>query len=92
MQNYWHWGQREFLRWGLTQRENSRWGFVLGVTQILCFALGVKQILAILDTNMLVSPTGNCGVGGSKPTPGPNVNGFASQWNIGLREVAVGEG
>ena len=22
---------------------------------------------------------------GSKPTPGPNANGFASQWNIGLR-------
>ena len=21
---------------------------------------------------------------GSKPTPGPNVNGFASQWNIGF--------
>ena len=24
---------------------------------------------------------------GSKPTPGPNANGFASQWNIGLRKV-----
>ena len=34
----------------------------LGVTQIL--ALGVTQILAFLDTNMLVSPTRNCGVGG----------------------------
>ena len=22
---------------------------------------------------------------GSKPMPGPNANGFASQWNIGLR-------
>ena len=22
---------------------------------------------------------------GSKPTPGPNANGFASQWNIGVR-------
>ena len=24
---------------------------------------------------------------GSKPTPGPNVNGLASQWNIGFRLV-----
>ena len=42
-------------------------------------------MLAFLDRNMLVSPKRNCGVGGSKPTPGPNSNGFASQWNIGLR-------
>ena len=47
-------------------------------------ALGVMQILAFLDTNMLLSPTRNCAVGGSKPTPGPNTNSFASQWNIGL--------
>ena len=39
-------------------------GFCVGVTQILCFALGVMQILAFLDTNMLVSPTRHCGVGG----------------------------
>ena len=32
--------------------------------------LGVTQILAFLDTNM--------------PMPGPNANGFASQWNIGF--------
>ena len=32
----------------------SHWGFPLGVTQILVF----------LDTNMLVSPKRNCGVGG----------------------------
>ena len=39
-------------------------GFCVGVTQILYFALGVTQILALFDTNMLVSPTRNCGVGG----------------------------
>ena len=32
--------------------------------QILAFALGVTQILAFLDTNMLVYPMQNCGVGG----------------------------
>ena len=37
---------------------------MLGVTQILGLALGVTQILAFLDTNMFVSPTQNCGVGG----------------------------
>ena len=38
-----------------------RWGFALGETQILGLASGV---LALLDTNMLVSPTRNSGVGG----------------------------
>ena len=40
------------------------WDFALGVTQILCFGFGVTQILAFLDTNMLVYPKENCGVGG----------------------------
>ena len=52
------------------------------VTQILGIAMGVTQILGFLVTNMLVSLTQNCGVRGSKAKPGPNVNGFASQWNI----------
>ena len=30
---------------------------------MLAFALEVTQILAFLDTNMLVSPTQNCGLG-----------------------------
>ena len=46
-------------------------------------ALGVTQILAFLDTNMLVYPMQNCGIGGL--TQGPNTNGFASQWNKGFR-------
>ena len=56
----------------------------LGVTQILGLALGETQILVFLDINMLVSPRQNCGGGGLKPTPGPNENGFASQWNVGF--------
>ena len=39
-------------------------GFCVGGNANLYFALGVRQILAFLDTNMLVSPTQNCGVGG----------------------------
>ena len=57
-----------------------RWGFALGVSQILKFALVVTQILAFLDTNRMVSPKQNCGIGGL----GPNANGFASQQNIGF--------
>ena len=40
------------------------WGLALGVMQILGLASGVMQIFALLDTNMLVSPTQNSGVGG----------------------------
>ena len=57
----------------------SRW-----VTQILGLVSGV---FAFFDTNMLVSfALGDAKVWrwGSKPTPVPNANGFASQWNIGL--------
>ena len=39
-------------------------GWRWGKTQILAFALGVTQIVVFLNTNMLVSPTRNCGVGG----------------------------
>ena len=56
-------------------------GMALGKTQILGLASGV---FVFSDTNMLVSPRLKCGVGGCKPTPGPDANGFASQWNIGL--------
>ena len=57
------------------------WWFALEVTQISCFALGITQILAFLDVGI-----GNAKLWrwGSKPTPGPNANGFALQWNIGL--------
>ena len=79
-------GQRENFVLGIQRNLysiGSRWGFALGVTQILYFALGVTQILAFLDTNMLVS-NGKLWRWGCKPTQGPNVNGFALQWNIGF--------
>ena len=41
-----------------------RLGFASGKTQILGLASGV---FAFLDTNMLVSPRGKCGVGGVSP-------------------------
>ena len=39
--------------------------------QILCFGSGETQILAFSDTNMLVSPTQNSGVGGLSQRQGP---------------------
>ena len=61
-------GQRKIFVLG-TQRNlysiGVGWGFALGLTQILSFASGVMQGLRWLqDTNMLVSPTQNSGVGG----------------------------
>ena len=56
-----------------------RLGFASGKTQLLGFAK---------DSNMLVYfALGDAKVWrwGSKPTPGPNANNFASQWNIGVR-------
>ena len=47
------------------------WGFASGETQILCFASGKTQVLAFSDTNMLVSPTQNSGVGGLSQRQGP---------------------
>ena len=49
-------------------------------------------------TNLSVFRYQHVGIGnaklwlwGSKPMPGPNANGFASQWNIGLRSDVIHE-
>ena len=77
-------GQREHFGFG-TQRNlystDSHWGFALGDT---------KTLRNAKHTNMLVSfALGDAKVWrwGSKPTPVPNANGFASQWNIGLNMI-----
>ena len=41
-----------------------QWGLALGEMQTLGLASGVTEIFAFLDTNMLVYPTQNSGVGG----------------------------
>ena len=41
----------------------QRSGLALWVMQMLVFVLGVTQILVVFDTDMLVSPMQNCGVG-----------------------------
>ena len=54
-------------------------------TQILGLASRVKQISAFFWNQHVGIPNTKLWRWGSKPTPGPNANGFASQWNIGLR-------
>ena len=49
---------------GVTQILTKLWGFALRVMQILGLALGETQILPFLDTNILVSPMQDCGIGG----------------------------
>ena len=55
----------------LRQGKCKFYAFCVRETQILCFALGETQILAFSDTNMLVSPTQNSGVGGLSQRQGP---------------------
>ena len=60
------------LRWQKQHEIYMDVGLGLGVTQILAFALGETQILVFLDTNMLVSPTRNCGVWGLSQSENPS--------------------
>ena len=47
-------------------------------------ALGVTQICCIFRYQHVDIGKAKLCCWGSKPTPVPNANGFASQWNIGL--------
>ena len=46
-------------------------GFCVGGNASFRFCVGEMQILAFSDTNMLVSPTQNSGVGGLSQSQGP---------------------
>ena len=62
-----------------------RVGVLRWVMQILKFVLGLTLVFFCVFRYQHVS-IGNAKLWrwGSKPTPVPNVNVFASQWNIGL--------
>ena len=62
-------GKRKFYVFASGETQILR--FASGETQILRFASGETQILAYSDTNMLVSPTQNSGVGGLSQREGP---------------------
>ena len=58
-------------------------GFCVGGKANLCFTLGVTQILAFFDTNMLVSTTRNCSVGGLSQCEDPARNcGVAVEYRL----------
>ena len=71
----------------------------LGVTQILAFALGDNANFSVRvrgNANFDVFRYQHVGISnvklwrwGSKPTRGPNANGFASQWNMGFKRTCV---
>ena len=67
----------KILRWGpnATYIPPTRVGDSRGVTQILGFSV-FRYHVCIPNTKLWPW--------GSEPTQGPNVNGFALQWNIGF--------
>ena len=63
----------------MTNASPSRWPPIFHLL-VLRVGVGFAANFSVFSI-----PNANCGVGGSKPTQGPNANGFASQWNIGLK-------
>ena len=52
------------LALGVAVGGNANYGMRIGGNANFSISVGGTQILAFLDTNMLVSPRQNCGVGG----------------------------
>ena len=61
-----------------------RLGFASGKTQILGLASGDFRVFRYQHVGI---PKGKVWRWGCKPTPGPDANGLASQWNIGLKVI-----
>ena len=87
-QNIWNvHAQREKFAFGTQCNLYStdlRWGFTLGETQILGLASG-KAKFCVFRYQHVGIPNAKLRRLGSKPMPGPNANGFASQWNKGFK-------
>ena len=62
-------------------------GVLRWVMQILKFALGLMQFFCVFRYQHVGISNAKLWRWGSKPTPVPNANGFASQWNIGLNHM-----
>ena len=80
--------QREHFAFG-TQRNlystDLRLGLASGIEQILSLASGGLANFRVFRYQHVGIGNARLGRWVSRPMPGPNTNGFASQWNIGLK-------
>ena len=60
-------------------------GFCVGGSANLMFRVGGNANFSVFRYQHVGIPMAKLWIWGSKPMPGPNANGFASQWNIGFR-------
>ena len=81
-------GQRENYVWGDPRQPIIYWlalGFCVGGTTNFMFRFGGNTNFSVFRYQHVGMPNTKLWCWGSKPMPGPNANGFASQWNIGFR-------
>ena len=60
-------------------------GFCIGGNANFMFRVGGNANFSVFRYQHVGIPKAKLWRWGSEPKPGPNANGFASQWNIGFR-------
>ena len=60
-------------------------GFCVGGNSNFMFRVGGNANFSVFSYQHVGIPNAKLWRCGSKPTPGPNANGYASQWNIGFK-------
>ena len=75
------------LHWGpnATYIPLTRVGSSIGGILNFRFGIGGNANFMVFRYQHVAIPNAKLWCWGSRPTPGPNANGFALQWNVGLR-------
>ena len=84
------WPTQKYCIWDPTQ-PLFYWlalGFCVGGNANFMFRVGDSANISVFRYQHVTIPNSKLWRWGSKPTPGPNANGFAPQWNIGLKRGA----
>ena len=70
---------------------NANFRFGVGGNTNFRFGVGGNANFHVFRYQHVVIPNAKLWLWGSEPTPaaGPNANGFASQWNIGFKEMLI---